>query len=84
MRLLLKNMICLFGVYIQSVFDFSSAQIAGLRVGDIITSIDGKKVQSMDEINAFKKTKNIGDKIEIEIYRDGEKIKTTLTLISKP
>ena len=31
-----------------------------------------KDVSTMDELNAIKNTKNIGDKIEIKLYRKSE------------
>lgn len=72
------------GVYVQSVETHSSAHLAGLKIGDVITSINGQKIQTMAEINAIKRTKNVNDKIEIELSRDGEKINLILTLNVKP
>ena len=56
----------------------------GLKVGDVITAIEGKKVKTMEELNAVKNTKKIGDKIELEIYRTGEGKKISIILGEKP
>lgn len=65
------------GAYIQEVVEGSPAEKAGIKVEDIITKIGGKKVSEKDgglaKIIADKK---IGDKISMEIWRDGQ----TLTL----
>lgn len=60
------------GFYISSVEDNSNAMKANLRVGDIITKIDGKDVKSIDTIsNVLKKCKE-GDKITLMIvYENG-------------
>ena len=61
------------GAYIQEVVTDSPADKAGIRQEDIITKIDGNKVSEkgggLAKIIADKK---IGDKLNIEIWRDGE------------
>ena len=68
------------GVYITSVGEFSAAEKAGLKIGDVITAVDGKEVKTMDEITEIKNTHSIGDTITISIYRDGEKKDVQVTL----
>nr|WP_077833045.1 trypsin-like peptidase domain-containing protein [Clostridium felsineum] len=58
------------GVYIEQVQDFSSAQKAGLQVGDVITKFDGKKVASTNDIDSIKSKHNAGDTVDVEVYRD--------------
>ena len=60
------------GIYVDSVVSGSGAEDAGIMAGDVIVSFDGKDVSTMDELNAIKNTKNIGDKIEIKLYRKSE------------
>ncbi|NLZ48151.1 MAG: trypsin-like serine protease [Clostridiales bacterium] len=57
------------GVFVAEVQDFSGAQMAGIRVGDIIVKFDGQTVKSVDEINKIKSKHAIGDKVEVEVYR---------------
>jgi serine protease Do len=57
------------GVFVAEVQDFSGAQLAGIKVGDIIVKFDGKTVKTIEEINKIKSKHAIGDKIEVEVYR---------------
>ena len=69
------------GVYIRNIGQDSPAEKAGLKIGDIITSFDNKSVSTMFDIDLIKNSHNIGDKINLEVYRSGEKINTTIELI---
>lgn len=68
------------GIYVDSVVSGSGTEDAGIMAGDVIVSFDGKDVSTMDELNAIKNTKNIGDKIEIKLYRKSELKTFTITL----
>ena len=68
------------GIYVDSVVSGSGAEDAGIMAGDVIVSFDGKDVSTMDELNAINNTKNIGDKIEIKLYRKSELKTFTITL----
>ena len=68
------------GIYIYSVEEYSAAEKAGLKAGDIITGIDGKDIKTMDELNAEKNKHSIGDKIALKIYRDGKTQNVEVTL----
>lgn len=68
------------GIYVDSVVSGSGAEDAGIMAGDVIVSFDGKDVSTMDELNAIKNTKNIGDKIENKLYRKSELKTFTITL----
>ena len=68
------------GVYILSVEEFSAAEKAGIKIGDVITSIDGKTITSMNELNEVKNSHQIGDDIKLKIYRNNSEKEITLTL----
>ena len=68
------------GVYVLSIEDFSAAEKASLKIGDVITAIDGKKITTMDELNEIKNTHAIGDEIKLTIFRDGSEKEVTLKL----
>lgn len=72
------------GVYVKTVDDFSSAQKSGIRVGDVVTEVEGNKVTSIEDINSIKNNHNIGDEIKLKIYRDGETKEIKLTLSEQP
>ncbi len=68
------------GVYILDVEEFSAAEKAGLKLGDVITAVDSKKITTMEELNEIKNTHAIGDTITLTIYREGSEKQISLTL----
>ena len=68
------------GIYVSSVEQFSSAEKAGIKIGDVITAIDGTQVKTMDELNEIKNKHKIGDTITLKVYRDGKTMDITLNL----
>ena len=72
------------GIYIRSVEAFSAAQKAGIKAGDVITKANGESVSTIDELNTIKSNYNIGDEMELTIYRDGKEIEITVTLAEQP
>jgi len=61
------------GVYITSVSAGSSAAEAGLRMGDVITSINGVKTNSVPELQEQVALFRPTDRVSIEFYREGRK-----------
>lgn len=72
------------GIYINSIELTSSAEAAGIKVGDVITAIDGTHVKTMKELNEIKNKKNIGDQVTLTITREGKSQDITLTLKEQP
>lgn len=72
------------GIYVKTIENFSSAEKAGLKVGDVIIEADGKKVTKMDELNEIKNSHNIGDEMNLKINRDGKESDIKLTLQEQP
>lgn len=68
------------GIYVKEVNDFSAAQIAGIKPGDVITEADGKKVSTMQELIDIKNTKSIGDELEIKLTRNEKEKSVTVIL----
>ena len=66
------------GIYIVTVDEFSAAEKAGLKAGDVIIEADGKRIKTMNELNEIKNTHSIGDTMKLKIQRDGaeKEIKT--------
>ena len=72
------------GIYVRAVEDFSAAQKADIRNGDVIIEADGKKVITMDELNEIKNTHSVGDKMTLKINRDGKEISIDIVLGETP
>lgn len=68
------------GVYIKTIDNFSAAEKAGLKIGDVIIEADGTKITTMDELNAIKNKHAVGDKMTLKINRDGKEKEIILTL----
>ncbi|MDQ4121089.1 MAG: trypsin-like peptidase domain-containing protein [Acidobacteriota bacterium] len=79
------------GALVLSVQPGSAAAAAGIRgsqesddevirLGDIITSIDGTAVKSGDDLTKILDRKNVGDTVQIEIVRDGQRSTVTARL----
>ena len=71
------------GIYVKQLEDFSAAEKGGVKVGDVITEVEGQKT-TMDEVNEIKNKKNIGDTLKLKIYRNGKYIDLTITLQEQP
>ena len=68
------------GVYVSTVDQFSAAEKAGLKIGDVITAIDGTDVKTMDELNEIKNKHKIGDTVTLKVYSEGKTKEIKLTL----
>lgn len=72
------------GLFIEEVFENSPAENAGLRAGDHLLVIDGKKTESFDELFEALGKKEPGQKIEVDFGRGELTKKTTLILGERP
>ena len=70
------------GIYIAQVASNSPASQAGLQKGDIIIGVDDKETKTMEQLNEYKNTKKIGDKIKLKIVRASKEQEVELTLAS--
>jgi len=68
------------GAYVVSVIAGSPAESAGMKVNDIIKKFDGQELTEEDTLADAIKKKSPGEAIELEIWRDGETLKLTVTL----
>lgn len=70
------------GAYVDEVVEGSPAEKGGIKVGDIITKLGGVKISGDDEASLAKEIAKhkIGEKIEVEVFRDGETKVQTVTL----
>lgn len=75
------------GAYVQDVVAGSPADKAGIKQGDIITQIDGKKMSDSEASNTSLATiingKKIGDTVKITIYRDSKTTDVSVKLDQK-
>ena len=69
------------GGYVVEVVKDSSADNAGIKKGDIIISFEGKKLIDVENgLPELLGKKKIGDKVEVEVYRDNKTEKIVVEL----
>ena len=68
------------GALIAEVVPDSPAEKAGLKRGDVITKIDGKKVENSVQLSTTVRQHMAGDKINLEVIRNGKTMNFTLSL----
>ena len=68
------------GAYVAAVSEGSGAAEAGLQEGDIITKFDGENVESASDLMLDVRSKNPGDKVTLDVNRNGETKQIEVTL----
>lgn len=68
------------GAFVSQVVPDSAADKAGLQAGDIIVSINGKRIDTFSELRAKVATLGAGKEIELGVVRDGKNKTFDVTL----
>ncbi|OAN16624.1 serine endoprotease DegQ [Photobacterium jeanii] len=68
------------GAFVSQVLPDSAASEAGLKAGDIITSINGKQIQTFGELRAKIATLGAGKTVTLGVVRDGKEKTFKVTL----
>ncbi|MCA1624779.1 MAG: trypsin-like peptidase domain-containing protein [Acidobacteria bacterium] len=83
------------GLLVRSALAGGSADRAGIRgisqspsgemaLGDVITSIDGEKLSDLDDLYRFLDKKQIGDTVQVEIFRNNRTLMVPVKLLPLP
>lgn len=64
------------GVFVKEVVENSPAHKGGIKVNDIITSINGETVYDFNSLSEILKKIQVGKTIEVKVMRDGTKVST--------
>lgn len=68
------------GVYVSKVDPDGAGAEAGLKDGDVITAIDGKKIAKMAQLQEIMANKRPGDKLSLTYLHNKQKTTKTVTL----
>lgn len=66
------------GVLINFVAEESQAALAGIRIGDILTSYNGVSIKTLNDINNAKKDVAQGASVQVIVRRSGKDVTLTL------
>ncbi len=68
------------GALVTQVVDGSPASKAGVEHGDVVLSVDGRKVKETRDLIDYVSAQGPGKKVELEILRDGKRLQRTVEL----
>jgi S1-C subfamily serine protease len=68
------------GIYVAEVVENSAAEEAGIEKGDVITEVDGQKVQKFGDLSGIIAQKRPGDKVSLTYLHNTKKHTKTVTL----
>src|SRR5216684_686127 len=71
------------GVTVSNVVSGSPADQAGLKIGDTITSVDGKDLKSGDDLVADIASRKPGSKAKLAFVRNGKRQDATVTIADR-
>jgi Do/DeqQ family serine protease len=71
------------GALVAGVVQGSAAEQAGIKTGDIITSLNGVSMKSSGELRNAIGMLHIGDKVELSLLRDGKPRKVTALIAER-
>jgi len=72
------------GALIGSITPGGPAAAAGLRVGDVVLSIDGKAIADSSDLVQSVNADRVGQRITIKVKRDGKEVTVTATVGTRP
>ena len=71
------------GAAITSVEEDSPAAKAGLQANDIITAVNGKEITTYQELSEIISASEVGDELELTVYRQNETLTIKVTIGEK-
>jgi serine protease Do len=72
------------GVYVDHVEAGGPADEAGMKAGDVIFSLDDKKIASASELIEYVRTKMPGDEVKCHVWRGGKETALVAKLVERP
>jgi Do/DeqQ family serine protease len=72
------------GVIVNTVYDGSPADDAGIEVGDVLASVDGREILDAENLRYRLATLSVGERATIDLYRDGRQRQVRVDLVPPP
>ena len=74
----------LHGCRVFRVLPSTPAEQAGIRVGDVILTVDGQSIPTFDTLKQLLKQKAAGERIQVQVRRDGRELELPVLLTERP
>jgi len=71
------------GIYVSNIDDNGPAAKAGIKVGCIITKVDGNAINTMMQLRTYIYSKSPGDTIQVTHISDGKTMEAAIKLAAK-
>ncbi len=72
------------GVYVAKVYEDDPAGKAGIKVGDVIFQINGKKIESSRDLTLTIAASSVGETVKVKLIRDGKEKTIKVKLGKRP
>ena len=72
------------GLKILRVVRGSAADNGGIKVGDLVTAIDGESIDSREELSIVVGSKKPGDEVVVDLLREEKELTISLELGKRP
>jgi len=72
------------GAHVNTVAPGGPAERAGIKPDDVIITLDGKVIDSMNALIEYLLQKNVGDHISVGLLRSGNRMTIDVTLAARP
>ena len=72
------------GVVLADVHPLGPADLAGLRVGDIVLSLDGKVMENARQLQVNLYPRGVGDTVKLEVVRGDQRLALSVTPVPRP
>jgi Do/DeqQ family serine protease len=75
-----KSLSVLKGAYVNGLTTNGAAESSGVKIGDVITSVEGSKVNSVSELQEQVSKYRPGDKVNVTVIRNNKEVIMPVTL----
>jgi serine protease Do len=72
------------GAMISDVMPGSAAESAGIRIGDIVVGVDGKRVETVPDVSFELFTRSAGDRVTFDLLRGDQKYAAAVVIAERP
>ncbi len=72
------------GRMVVSITKGGPAEVAGMRVGDVLLALNGTSTSGPHALRAFLEGDRIGTTVDVRLLRDGSVLTTSLTIAAQP